>query len=85
MHHFAGVLSRYPEAERALAAYNAGGTPVAQWSESPLDGNPRTAEHARDPLDDPEMFVERIPFVETRGYVRTVLTNLAVYRMLYPQ
>jgi soluble lytic murein transglycosylase len=85
MHHFAGVLSRYPEAERALAAYNAGGTPVAQWSESPLDGNTRTAEHARDPLDDPEMFVERIPFVETRGYVRTVLTNLAVYRMLYPQ
>jgi soluble lytic murein transglycosylase len=33
--------------------------------------------------DDPEMFVERIPFVETRDYVRIVLRNAENYRAIY--
>ena len=73
MHHFAVALARYPEVERALAAYNAGSTPVDRWSQSLLDGDKR----------DMELFVERIPFVETRNYVRAIERNLAVYRMLY--
>ena len=73
MHHFAVALTRYPEVERALAAYNAGSTPVDRWSQSLLDGDRR----------DMELFVERIPFVETRNYVRAIERNLAVYRMLY--
>jgi len=33
--------------------------------------------------DDPEVFIERIPFVETRDYVRIVMRNAEVYRSLY--
>jgi soluble lytic murein transglycosylase-like protein len=31
----------------------------------------------------PEMFTERIPYVETRDYVRSVVRNRAFYRILY--
>jgi soluble lytic murein transglycosylase len=79
MRHLAAALGRYPELERALAAYNAGTTPVDRWSASLLTRNSAV----KAPLDDPELFVERIPFVETRGYVRAIERNLAVYRMLY--
>ena len=30
-------------------------------------------------MDDPELFAERMPFVETRDYVRLVQRNAAVY------
>ncbi|MFL5561503.1 MAG: transglycosylase SLT domain-containing protein [Gemmatimonadaceae bacterium] len=55
---------------RALAAYNAGDGRVARWSKKPGAG-------------DPELFIERIPFVETRDYVRIVLRNRDLYRALY--
>jgi soluble lytic murein transglycosylase len=32
---------------------------------------------------DNELFVERIPYVETRDYVRIVLRKRALYRTLY--
>jgi soluble lytic murein transglycosylase-like protein len=32
---------------------------------------------------DPEMFTERIPFVETRDYVRAIIRNRAFYNALY--
>ena len=32
---------------------------------------------------DPEVFAERIPFVETRGYVRVIQRNQELYRALY--
>jgi soluble lytic murein transglycosylase len=83
MHHFATTLARYPELERGVAAYNAGVSRVDQWSMSPLDGKRRSADHARDAVDDIEMFVERIPFVETRDYVRAIVRNAAMYRMIY--
>lgn len=69
--HFAGLLRRYDHVEYALAAYNAGGSRVARWLTKPGAA-------------DPEIFVERIPFVETRDYVRIVLRNRALYRALYP-
>jgi soluble lytic murein transglycosylase len=83
IHHFVTGLARYPEVIRGLAAYNAGTTRVDRWSTSPFNGKLRTAEHARDPLDDVDIFVERIPFVETRDYVRAIVRNQAVYRMIY--
>ena len=55
---------------RALAAYNAGDGRVARWLKKPG-------------ANDPEMFIERIPFVETRDYVRIVLRNRDLYRALY--
>ncbi|MGQ0712619.1 MAG: transglycosylase SLT domain-containing protein [Gemmatimonadaceae bacterium] len=67
--HLEAFLSRY-EAPYALAAYNAGESRVVRWLRRP---------GARDP----EMFVERIPFTETRDYVRIVLRNRAMYRALY--
>jgi soluble lytic murein transglycosylase len=67
----ADVLRRYDgDLVRALAAYNAGPTRVVRWSE-------------RAPVEDPELFAERIPFGETRDYVRIVLRNMALYRALY--
>jgi soluble lytic murein transglycosylase len=70
--HLAEVLRRYDRVEHALAAYNAGGTPVRGWLE--LTGT----------RADPEVFIERIPYVETRDYVRIVLRNREIYRVLYP-
>ena len=71
--HLAGLLRGYDGAViPALAAYNAGGTPVRRWLRYPE-------------ADDPVLFVERIPYAETRGYVKTVLRNRALYRALYPR
>jgi soluble lytic murein transglycosylase len=55
-----------------LSAYNAGPGRVARWRRMPE-------------VRDPELFMERIPFSETREYVRHVKLNRALYRELYPQ
>jgi soluble lytic murein transglycosylase len=68
--HLAAYRKQYGPLPRVLAAYNAGGSRVERWS-------------GRPGADDPEMFTERIPFAETREYVRVVGRNLAVYRQLY--
>lgn len=66
------VLARYGgQVEYALAAYNAGDSPVRQWMAS---GEYR---------DVPE-FVESIPYTETREYVQAILRNRELYRILYP-
>ncbi len=54
----------------ALAAYNAGPTPVLRWLEERGD-------------EDLDVFVEEIPYDETRGYVKRVLRSYAAYRLLY--
>jgi soluble lytic murein transglycosylase len=54
----------------ALAAYNAGPDSAVRWSGSL-------------PTSDIDLFVELIDFDETRGYVKLVLENYAVYRFLY--
>ena len=56
----------------AIASYNAGGPRVMQWIGA--FGNPR------DPETDPLDWIERIPFTETRRYVRKVLFGMQVYR-----
>ncbi len=68
--HLATAAARYPELVHVLAAYNAGGSRVARWT-------------ARNGANDPEVFIERIPFVETRDYVRIVQRNADLYRALY--
>lgn len=83
MRHFAAAMKRYPDIERALAAYNAGGSPVDRWSASQFDGVPRTGAAVRAPIADIELFVERIPYVETRDYVRIIIRNFAIYQLLY--
>lgn len=54
-----------------LVAYNAGPTRMARWRDLP--------EHD----GDPELFVERIPFSETRDYVRYVQEHASLYAALY--
>lgn len=83
MRHFAAALQKYPEVERALAAYNAGSTPIDRWSASQLDGKPRSGDAVRAAVDDIEFWVERIPYVETRDYVRVIIRNWAIYRLLH--
>ena len=55
---------------RFLAGYNAGQQRVVRW---------RDFSEAKDPLT----FTERIPFAETREYVKAVRRNLAIYKALY--
>jgi soluble lytic murein transglycosylase len=68
--HLASSLKPGTSISRALAAYNAGGSRVARWSQRPG-------------TDDPELFAEWIPFTETRDYVRIVQRNADIYRALY--
>jgi soluble lytic murein transglycosylase len=71
MAHLSALLRQYKgELIPSLAAYNAGGRPVARWLRFPE-------------ANDPFLFVERIPYVETRGYVRTLLRNRELYAALY--
>ena len=56
----------------AVAAYNAGPHVVRRWI-------------AQDPKADPDEFVERISYRETRGYVKRVLGSYRVYRVLFDQ
>jgi soluble lytic murein transglycosylase len=69
--HLAASLRRYDHEARALAAYNAGQSRVQRWNR-------------KRGTDDVEVFIERIPFTETRDYVRIVLRNRELYRALYP-
>jgi soluble lytic murein transglycosylase len=55
---------------RVLAAYNAGPTRVQRWSKFPEWSN-----------DD--LFTERIPYEETRDYVKIVQHNARMYKALY--
>jgi soluble lytic murein transglycosylase len=68
--HLASLLRRYDHLEHALAAYNAGHTRVRRWL-------------TKGGTDDVEVFVERIPFVETRDYVRIVMRTRALYAALH--
>jgi soluble lytic murein transglycosylase len=54
----------------AIAAYNAGPHRVTRWKQFPE-------------YRDPEIFIERIPFEETRNYVKIVQANAHIYRELY--
>jgi soluble lytic murein transglycosylase len=52
---------------KVIAAYNAGPTPVARWNSEIRDNG------------DPLLYIESIPYWETRAYVGIVLRNLWVY------
>ena len=69
--HLAGLLRTFDgDTVPALAAYNAGGTPVRRWQRRPGAG-------------DPVSFVEHITYPETMAYVQAVVRNAALYRWLY--
>ncbi|GLI36625.1 transglycosylase SLT domain-containing protein [Geobacter hydrogenophilus] len=69
--HLKGLLQQYNgNTVAAVAAYNAGSTPVDRWR--------RTLPFQRD-----DEFIENIPYYETREYVKKVLANAQMYRTLY--
>jgi soluble lytic murein transglycosylase len=68
--HLRELFGRYDQRSHILAAYNAGTSRVERWSQ-------------RIGVDDPEVFAERISFVETRDYVRIIQRNEEIYRALY--
>ncbi len=68
--HLRELTGRYDQPVRILAAYNAGASRVERWSK-------------KLGADDAEIFAERIPFTETRDYVRVIQRNQQLYRALY--
>lgn len=66
------LLQRYANNPvRAIAAYNAGENAVDRWEKEIS-------------AQDDEELVERIPYGETRLYIKLVLRNHRIYRKLYP-
>jgi soluble lytic murein transglycosylase len=68
-HYLGLLLERFGDPAPALAAYNAGPTAVAGWARA----------RAGQPLDE---WVESLPYRETRGYLKAVLSARQVYRRL---
>jgi soluble lytic murein transglycosylase len=54
---------------KVVAAYNAGPTPVDRWNAQVRDEG------------DPLLFIESVPYYETRAYLNAVLRNYFVYQM----
>lgn len=54
----------------AIAAYNAGEEAVGKWV-------------AQTPVEDVDLFIESIPYAETRLYVKSVTRNRSEYRRIY--
>jgi soluble lytic murein transglycosylase len=65
-------LERFKHPALAAAAYNGGPGAVSRWVKA----------GGSQPLD---LFVEKIPYKETRRYVKAVLTDLHLYRAFYGQ
>lgn len=69
--YLAGLVRRFETLPLALAAYNAGPRRVTAWRRFPeFRAGGETA-------------IERIPFRETRRYVKAVIRNVELYRRLY--
>ncbi|UCF20439.1 MAG: transglycosylase SLT domain-containing protein [Gemmatimonadota bacterium] len=71
--YLADLQQRYGELQIALVAYNAGPSRARSWQKRP--------EYAFDA----ELFAERIPFSETRDYVRAIQAQRRLYERLYPE
>jgi hypothetical protein len=69
-YHLAKLINYFDSYTKALIAYNAGSTRVKDW----------TKQNGDLPLD---LFVETIPFYETRDYVRKVISAAFVYGYIY--
>ncbi len=64
------LLNRFDREAQMAAGYNAGGGAVGRWRKTRGDWA----------LD---LFVESIPFRETRDYAKRVVSSIAIYRNLY--
>jgi len=60
------------EKAHLLISYNAGPHVLKKWLKR------------FESIDDPDMFIESIPYPETRNYVKRVMGNYGIYKILYP-
>lgn len=67
---FRQKLNRMNHQTLAIAAYNAGEQAVGRWI-------------ATTPIEDVDLFIETIPYAETKLYVKNVTRNLFEYRRIY--
>jgi soluble lytic murein transglycosylase len=65
-----GLLKQWSDPRIALAAYNAGPARARQWWQTRRS-------------NDIEVFVELIPFDETRNYIKRVMLAWEEYRRIY--
>lgn len=71
--YLSGLYRRYGDnGAHVLISYNAGPRVLNKWL--------KRFRH----VDDPDVFIESIPYPETRNYVKKVLRNYGIYRILYP-
>ena len=70
VHYFKRLFDRYNNPALSLAAYNAGPTAVSRWQQ-------------KYPTADILYFVEKIPYKETRNYVKLILRNYFYYKRWY--
>ncbi|MFK7872190.1 MAG: transglycosylase SLT domain-containing protein [Oligoflexales bacterium] len=70
VNHLHGLLKRFENPVYALSAYNAGSTAAKKWMK-------------RFSRDDIFLFIESIPYSETRSYVKLILRNYFYYKRWY--
>ncbi len=70
VHYLHRLLDKYKDTVHTLSSYNAGMTPVNRWLKSFPD-------------TDPMLFIDKIPWRETRNYVKLVLRNYFYYKRWY--
>jgi soluble lytic murein transglycosylase-like protein len=69
-HHFDRLLKKYKSPVFALGSYNASPYAVERWQKNI-------------PYDDMLMFIEKIPYKETQGYVKFIMRNYFYYHRWY--
>ena len=70
VHHLWRLMQTYRSPVFALTAYNAGPAPTEKWQKAIA-------------TDDWLTFIERIPYKETRAYVKLILRNYFYYKRWY--
>ncbi len=70
VHHVRSLLNKYQNPIYVLSAYNASPAAAHRWM-------------SQIPTADPLAFIERIPYKETRAYVKLVLRNYFYYKRWY--
>ena len=69
MYYFKKMLQEFDSVPLSLAAYNAGPIRVRRWIKN-------------DPNSEMDIFIELIPYDETRNYVKSILARQQIYRFL---
>ncbi|HOK22793.1 MAG TPA: lytic transglycosylase domain-containing protein [Candidatus Hydrothermia bacterium] len=67
--YFSSLLGNYPNLIHALCSYNAGESRIKEWVSTYIVG-------------DPLLFMELIPFKETREYVQRIMRSIIIYQYL---